>query len=367
MAIEIIRRKKETIYKAVFCKNRRRTSKCFDRKIDAIQWLQNQEKLNYFGVNKAITLKQAATDWLELHSKIRKSPGAYAHDQRLVKEYINFFPNLNLDQMTPDRVEKFIRYKLETGVKAPTVNRSLQCLRAIYYYYIKKQYLLINPVAIIGLLPEPEAPYDYLSIEETHTFLAYAEEKYKNKDRWVYCLYLLALNCGLRWGEVAGLQWDKIDFQTKSIIVTRTYCKHTGQIRETTKSRKVRYVGINSSLLPELKLLHATRSRATNLVFFRNGKPLNLSNFKRDNFHKDLKEAGLRRIRFHDFRHSFASHFAMKGGNLYDLQKLLGHSEIRITERYAHLSPDSIMSKTELVSIDGKLAHVIPLREANLG
>jgi integrase len=56
-----------------------------------------------------------------------------------------------------------------------------------------------------------------------------------------------------------------------------------------------------------------------NLVFPEYGKVIDLSHFKRDCFEKDLKAAGILKIRFHDLRHTFASHFMMKGGNLYDL------------------------------------------------
>ena len=67
----------------------------------------------------------------------------------------------------------------------------------------------------------------------------------------------------------------------------------------------------------------------------------------------------MRPIRFHDLRHTFASHFMMRGGNLYDLQKLMGHSEVKTTERYAHLSPQSLVAKTELVAIDGGKKSVL--------
>ncbi len=365
MAIQVIKGKTKTSYRAIFCKHRQRNTHCFERKIDAIQWLQSQEQLHHFGYKSTLPFSDAANQWLEFHSRTRKSPASHEHDKRLVKEYINFFAGINLDQITPERVESFIAKKLKTGVKAATVNRSLECLRAILNYFIKKQYLLRNPVSILGLLPEPELSYDYLSFDEALSFLTHASQKYQGEKRWIYCLYLLAINGGMRWGEIAGLKWDKVNLQNKSIIVGRSYCKQTRQIRETTKSRKIRYVGINSSVLPELRFLFENKSKITNLVFHTNGNPIDLSSFKRNYFEKDLAQVGIRHIRFHDFRHTFASHFAMKGGSLYDLQKLLGHSEIRVTERYAHLSPDSLMTKTELVAIDGKLADVIQLPERN--
>jgi site-specific recombinase XerD len=99
------------------------------------------------------------------------------------------------------------------------------------------------------------------------------------------------------------------------------------------------------------------------LVFGQKDKTLNLYNFKRDHFERDMKEACVKRIRWHDLRHTFASHFVMRGGSLYDLQKLLGHRDLRTTERYAHLMPEHVASKTELVAIDGGRSKIVPLND----
>jgi integrase len=65
------------------------------------------------------------------------------------------------------------------------------------------------------------------------------------------------------------------------------------------------------------------------------------------------KRAGSTKIRFHDLRHTFASHFMMNGGNIYDLQKILGHSSVKMTERYAHLSPNHLSDAMKIVSFSG--------------
>ncbi|MCO5113007.1 MAG: tyrosine-type recombinase/integrase [Bdellovibrionaceae bacterium] len=53
---------------------------------------------------------------------------------------------------------------------------------------------------------------------------------------------------------------------------------------------------------------------------------------------------------FHDFRHTFASHYMMNGGNLFDLQKFLGHADIKMTQRYAHLCPDYLHDKIQIIN-----------------
>lgn len=82
-------------------------------------------------------------------------------------------------------------------------------------------------------------------------------------------------------------------------------------------------------------------------------EPVNVHHLYRD-FAKVQKKAGLvRKIRFHDIRHTFASQFMMSGGSLYDLQKILGHSKIEMTMRYAHLSNDHLASAVNIVSFSG--------------
>ena len=81
-----------------------------------------------------------------------------------------------------------------------------------------------------------------------------------------------------------------------------------------------------------------------------NGSPIEMQHLYRD-FAKFQKKSGnLKQIRFHDLRHTFASHFMMNGGNLYDLQKVLGHSEYEMTQIYAHLSPEHLAKATQIVS-----------------
>ena len=360
MAIETIRRKKGKIYRAVLYTNGQRKSRCFKRKYDAQKWLDDQQNLQSYGGGH-LKFSEAAKLWLENHSKIRKAPGSHQGDQRMIESFEPMFGHLDLDQITPELIERYIGKTLVKGRKPATVNRYLECLRAILNYFVKKRYLSFNPVSSVGLLPEPQGAYDYLSFEEAKTFLSYTEQKYRDRNRWIYRLYLLAMNTGLRWGEIIALKWDRVDLANKRILVARSYCRFSKEIRETTKGKRIRHMGINQALLPELQDQYEENSKRHGLVFSKNKKVLDRKNFFRDHFLKDLENAGMRKIRFHDFRHTFASHFMMNGGNLYDLQKLLGHQDISTTERYAHLSPESLVQKTELICIDGGSADVIQL------
>ena len=78
-------------------------------------------------------------------------------------------------------------------------------------------------------------------------------------------------------------------------------------------------------------------------------------------FHKAQDRAGItNKIRFHDLRHSFASNFMMNGGNVFDLQKLLGHTDIKMTMRYAHFTPDRLQNSIKFMNMTSESETVIP-------
>lgn len=170
---------------------------------------------------------------------------------------------------------------------------------AIQYYYYRRQVIASNPMSVIGRLELDEQVIRFWTRQEVNQFLAYTEKRYQGTDRYaVHLLYKVVLHTGMRFGEAQALAWSSVDFENRLITVRQSYCNVSKVIRETTKSGKIR-----------------------NRCFYR-----------------DMRESGVSRIRFHDLRHTFASHFMMNGGNIYTLQTVLGHSDIKMTSRYAHLA-----------------------------
>lgn len=174
--------------------------------------------------------------------------------------------------------------------------------------------------------------------EEVHHLLDCA----KNEGEIVLVMYATAIFTGLREGEIAGLQWGDVDFDNRTITVQRSYAGPT-------KSGQVRYVPIFDVLL---SILRQWKIRCPDKYVFPNqngtmhGKSARIF---QEVLHRVLKAAKFpefvrngkkrRYIVFHDLRHTFASHWMMKGGDIYKLQKMLGHESVETTMRYAHLSP----------------------------
>lgn len=127
-------------------------------------------------------------------------------------------------------------------------------------------------------------------------------------ENWIYSISAVAIQTGMRMAELCGLCWNRVDFRRNLIHITRTRDK----------------TGV-ALTIPVPK-----------------GGPIAYGHLYRQ-FGVAQTEAGIKnKIRFHDLRHTFASNYMMAGGNVFDLQKLLGHTKIEMTMIYAHLSPNHL-------------------------
>ena len=178
-----------------------------------------------------------------------------------------------------------------------------------------------------------------------------------------YELFLTLAHTGVRSGECAGLQWGDFDFNSKFVIVRRTVTPD-GRI-ENTKTDRVRRVDLSDELVAALKDLRRRRkaeylNRGKNeipewvflspgrITYDEEGKPVGREEGKRVDMHNVksrafrlvLEKAGLRRIRLHDLRHSYASILISAGVSPAYVQQQLGHASIKMTvDTYTHLIP----------------------------
>lgn len=142
-------------------------------------------------------------------------------------------------------------------------------------------------------------------------------------------MVLLAINTGLRRGELFGLRWIDVNLSGKLLTVTA----------DAAKSRKARHIPLNAEALDVLKRWKK-QGDGGGLVF---------PNTEGDRFSSIKKswagltsDANLTEFRFHDLRHDFASKLVMAGVDLYTVKELLGHASIEMTQRYAHLAPHKL-------------------------
>jgi integrase len=167
---------------------------------------------------------------------------------------------------------------------------------------------------------------------------------------------LLSLHCGLRAGEIFNLTWDCLDFKQESILLKDTKAKNsrhaymTSSVKEMFNRRKKRgsYVFLTGSDYPAAKTLKKWQGGKEPTP----KKITAVSNafdvvVKRLGFNKDVDDRR-DRVVFHSLRHTFASWHVMNGTDLYVVKELMGHSTIKMTERYAHLQEGSLKQSVKI-------------------
>lgn len=331
----------------------------FKRKYDALQF----EKELAMGVAiepSKIAFKQACEEWLQNHAQLKKQVSSIRSDTDMLRNHVYpLFGTRQLQDIEPGDINLFIGTLGRKGLKESTINKNLQLIRAIFNYFIRRRVLVFNPVSAVGLLKQVQPPYQFWHYEDVSRFLNHAEAKYAGTaDEVIGLFYKVALNTGMRLGELIALQWCDVDLESKLIVARKTYCSKSRVIKHTTKSGKLRHVPISDAIYNDLERARIG-SQSSDYVFVQNGHYLDPDNFRSRHFEKDVAESGVQRIRFHDIRHTFASHFMMNGGALYELQAILGHSSTDVTQRYAHLSKAFLMGKRNIVSFAATAGNVI--------
>ena len=161
---------------------------------------------------------------------------------------------------------------------------------------------------------------------------------------YVAPLVLLALNTGLRRGELLQLRWRDIDL-TRKIVTVRG---------EGAKTSQTRHVPLNSEICDVLTAWKDSKAESDWVVFSGSTATVALTEARKA-WGRLLKAAKITEFRFHDLRHTFASKLAMAGVDLNTIRELLGHRKITMTLRYAHLSPEHKADAVErLVSADNR-------------
>jgi integrase len=266
-------------------------------------------------------------------------------ETRLMRNLVAHFGRTRLSKIKRTAVRDYRNARLKT-VKKATVNREIALLRHLFNVAMGDGIVGANPArGGPGLEAFKEQPRErFLEMPEVETLLAtlrarIAKNKGSGKKHWQYlhAAVTVALHTGMRKGEILGLRWEQVGWEKRSILLTNT------------KNDRSRRVPIDTILLSELAEHRRRVGEDAKLVFpsyDREGNVVPLNDVK-VGFGIALTDAGISNFRFHDLRHTFASHYVMSGGNLYTLSKILGHSDLKMTQRYAELSPAYIDRERE--------------------
>ena len=296
-------------------------------------------------------LKTEYGPWFEAN---RKSGGAIL--KRLKHCFEADFGGTRLHEISPLRIDKWRGKKLEEGLSKSTLNRDLSALKAAMSKAVEWGLIDSNPVAKAKLYSlDDNASVRYLSPEEEARLRAalFQRDEYLRKRRsqfndWrrarhlepfpeigldqfadhLHPIVLVALNTGMRRGEIFNLRWSAVDFAKASVEVAGPGAK----------SGKTRHIPLNNEAKGVLQRWRKQSGASDGLVFPGNGGA-RLTNVNHG-WESLVKRAELDNFRFHDCRHHFASRLIMEDVPLNTVRELLGHSDISMTLRYAHLAPE---------------------------
>jgi integrase len=270
---------------------------------------------------------------------------------RLKANFLADFGQFPLQEISPLLIEKWRSKRLSGRIKPATVNRDITTLKSALSKAVEWKFIESNP--LITFKPariDKSAKVRYLDKEEIIRLRSALNERERklteersSANEWrrergrqellsdplyyIKPLVLISINTGLRRGELLSLTWENVDLSKAIITITGDF----------SKSGKTRHVPLNAEALNILQLWQK-RTFSKGLIF--PGKQGKKITSVKSAWSGILSLAKINEFRWHDMRHHFASKLVMVGVDLNTVRELLGHSDMAMTLRYAHLAPE---------------------------
>lgn len=270
-----------------------------------------------------------------------KKPGTTHSYKECLRRLGESFTGKRLGSISPIDVERHKQVRIQAGAKV-RANRELAVLKALFNRCIEwKLFEGENPVASVKPTKEPQQRLRYLEPEEEDRLLALAPEPLRT-------IIIVGIHCGLRiQSEALTLQWQHVDFSRRQLTVEAAFAKNG----------KMRSVPLNSTVCAALEQLRANRKGDFVFVKRDGGRYTSVRNV----FDATCLKAGLRDVTPHTLRHTFATRLIENGVDLRTVQELGGWSQIRMLERYGHVS-----QRRKVDAVEGlvkKFPYTIPYTE----
>jgi len=310
-------------------------------KKEARDELRETEKLvsngTYMPVKKIPLFSKVAEDWLD-YKKPKIRANTWEEYERQVRCHFEELNDIKINRIAIATIEKFITKRQKEKMNISTLRRVLVVLNQVMNYAVRHRYIDHNPVREAerprkpGNEGESQDKIKILSPSQINAFLgAVADRKYQT-------LFRLAIFSGARQGEILGLKWSDILWESNQIHIQRTF-NHNRFFspKSQTSNRKI---DIGPAMVKELKKWKlACPKNELDLVFPSNANtPIDQHHMIPRYFKPALRKAKLPKMRFHDLRHTYASLLIEQGENLKYIQTQLGHSNPTVTLNiYAHL------------------------------
>jgi integrase len=285
-----------------------------------------------------ITMKEFAAKWdvdyvtVQVRLGRMKESSAESCRSRLRLHVVPFFERLQLDAITLPHVREFMMALLAKELSPKTVLNVMVVFKEMLKHAVQWGYLDANPAQYAERPRGEDQEMQILTPPEIRRLLDAADEPTRT-------LLLCAVLTGMRRGELLGLRWEDIDLEGHRVFVRRALWR--GKIVTPKSRRSRRTIDMAPTLRSALTRLPSRFQGG--LVFCRpDGRPIDPDNFTHREWARVLRRAELRRMRFHDLRHTYASLLIAQGAHPKYIQAQLGHASIQTTlDRYGHLMPDA--------------------------
>lgn len=250
---------------------------------------------------------------------------SWVTDGHHLKPICAFFGKYEIDQISPILVEKFKREMMAREWKPgylyqpQTINHFLKCVSRIFEIAIDAGIISVNPTRRVRKLRCDNRRLRFLTRDELTKLLDLCVGRLAHMGDVIR----VAVNTGMRRGEILGLRWYNVDLVKREIYV------------EKTKTGRPRIIPVNPELMEVFTRLKEKSRSEYVLTFGKAQKPIQHIDGV---FRRLFRAAGIENFHFHDFRHTTPTWLAEQGVDPFTIAEILGHSSIQMSMRYTHVS-----------------------------
>jgi len=298
------------------------------RRSDAITLYQRRKtdarmgiKMPEIRTRRAVLFEEIASDAL-VYSKEHKS--SYPGDRSTVGKLLPVFGKVPIDDITPQTIKAYLDTR--DDLTKTTINRYRGTMSMIFQEAIRNGKAKTNPARLVRLHKEDNSRVRFISYEEETAIRTVIRKRCPIHEPEL----TLALETGMRRGELYSLEWDRVDLDRRQLLLLKT------------KNGAARVVILTAAAVSALEKMQKRRNpKLPNVCLTRYGEPMVSP---RAWFELVMEEAlkknpSLQDVTWHIFRHTYISRLVMAGVDLRTVQELAGHKDIKMTVRYAHLAP----------------------------
>jgi len=337
--------KRGKIWWLAFSHNGKRVSKstkCIERRA-ADRWVTSyfkaigQQGDGLFNVD--CTLAEALNRYMDVHLKVKNFKSYTDSRYKIQIIYKKIPPETPLSKLRP-LVDEYRAWRMQCKaypknkksnktISPATVNREISIIRSAVRKALEWNMISHDPLAGLKLAKLNNRRVRFIEDEEFQRLMNAAHPA-------LAPIILIARHTGMRQGEILNLEWKDIDLRRGWLSIRQS------------KNGEGRFVPMTGELIDLFS--KTPLSEREGFIFKRHGVRMVRDGWLRDQFTKAVKQAGLINFHFHDLRHTFASHAAMRGADVQTIAAFLGHKTLRMTQRYSHLSAGHLKVSIELAA-----------------